>query len=105
MSRFRPVPFDPDAYAKEARRSDPAFRQEYDNLEDEFSALEELLNARRRAGLTQTELAKRMGVSQPVIARIEGNLGSRKQTPSLATLRKYAQACGQRLIIRFEAVK
>lgn len=43
-----------------------------------------------------------MGVSQPVVARIEGSIGSRKHAPSLATLRKYADACGQRLVIRFE---
>ncbi len=30
------------------------------------------------------------------------SIGSRKHAPSLATLRKYADACGQRLVIRFE---
>ncbi len=43
-----------------------------------------------------------MGVSQPVVARIEGSIGSRKHALFLATLRKYADACGQRLVIRFE---
>ncbi len=105
MSEYHPVPFDPAAYAKKAGNTDAAFREAYDGLADEFAALRELLSARQRAGLTQADLAKRMGVSQPVVARIEGNLGSRKQTPSLATLRKYAEACGQRLVIRFESVK
>ena len=43
-----------------------------------------------------------MGMSQPVVARIEGSIGSRKHAPPVATLRKYADACGQRLVIRFE---
>jgi len=43
-----------------------------------------------------------MGVSQPVIARIESSAGSHKHAPSLATLRRYAEACGQRLVIRLE---
>lgn len=59
-----------------------------------------LLRARKDAGLTQAEVAERMGVSQPVLARIESSLGSRKHSPSLATLRKYADACGKKLVIQ-----
>lgn len=99
---YNPVTFNPRAFAEDARQRDPAFREAYDGMADEFAALAELLRARQRAGLTQTELAERMGVSQPVVARIEGSIGSRKHAPSLATLRKYADACGQRLVIRFE---
>lgn len=100
--KYNPVAFDPCTFAQEASKRDPAFREAYDGMADEFAALAELLRARTRAGLTQTELAERMGVSQPVVARIEGSIGSRKHAPSLATLRKYADACGQRLVIRFE---
>jgi len=100
--QYNPVAFNPRAFAEEAGKRDPAFREAYDGMIDEFAALAELLRARQRAGLTQTELAERMGVSQPVVARIEGSIGSRKHAPSLATLRKYADACGQRLVIRFE---
>ena len=100
--KYHPVAFDPHAFAVEAGKRDPAFHEAYEGMGDEFAALAELLRARQRAGLTQTELAERMGVSQPVVARIEGSIGSRKHAPSLATLRKYADACGQRLVIRFE---
>jgi DNA-binding XRE family transcriptional regulator len=102
MSDYKPVPFNPTAYAEEASRQDPEFREAYEGMADEFAALAELLKARQSAGLTQAQLAERMGVSQPVVARIEGNIGSRKHAPSLATLRRYAEACGQRLVIRFE---
>jgi transcriptional regulator with XRE-family HTH domain len=40
-----------------------------------------------------------MGVSQPVLARIESSLGNLNHAPSLSTLRRYAQACGKRLVI------
>jgi len=100
QDRYQPVAFNPKAYAVKKREADPAFRVAYDVLEDEFAALGALLHARKDAGLTQADVAARMGVSQPVLARIESSLGSRKHSPSLATLRKYADACGKKLIIQ-----
>lgn len=98
--RYQPVAFDPKSHAAKKRKTDPAFRAAYDALEDEFAALGALLHARKDAGLTQADVAERMGVSQPVLARIESSLGSRKHSPSLATLRKYADACGKKLVIQ-----
>ena len=97
---YQPVTFKPKLHAAAKRMSDPAFRVAYDALEDEFAALGALLDARKEAGLTQADVAARMGVSQPVLARIESSLGSRKHSPSLATLRKYANACGKKLVIQ-----
>jgi DNA-binding XRE family transcriptional regulator len=97
---YQPVAFDPKMHAAKKRKADPAFRVAYDALEDEFAALGALLVARKDAGLTQADVAERMGVSQPVLARIESSLGSRKHSPSLATLRKYADACGKKLVIQ-----
>lgn len=98
--KFKPVAFSPKQTAAQRRASDPEFQRAYDALEDEFAALAELLKARKDAGLTQADVAKRMGVSQPVLARIESSLGNRNHAPSLSTLRRYAQACGKRLVIR-----
>ena len=97
---YQPVPFDPKAYAAKKRQADPTFCAVYDGFEDEFAALGALLHARKEAGLTQADVAEKMGVSQPVLARIESSLGSRKHSPSLATLRKYADACGKKLVIQ-----
>jgi DNA-binding XRE family transcriptional regulator len=94
-----PIAFKAKELADRKRASDPAFKQAYDALETEFAALATLLEARREAGLTQADVAQRMGVSQPVLARIESSLGSRKHTPSLNTLKRYAEACGKRLVI------
>jgi DNA-binding XRE family transcriptional regulator len=102
MDEFKPVAFDPKAHAARRREDSTAFRDAYDALDDEFAALAVLLKARKDAGLTQAEVATKMGVSQPVLARIESSLGNRKHAPSLSTLRKYASACGKRLVIQMQ---
>jgi DNA-binding XRE family transcriptional regulator len=73
-------------------------RAEYDRLNrEEFAILDEILTARRKAGLTQAEIAKRMGTKAPAIARLESSLASGKYSPSLSTIRKYAAALGRRV--------
>jgi transcriptional regulator with XRE-family HTH domain len=78
----------------------PAVKAEYDAQAEEFALLDELLTARRQAGLTQAEVAARMGTKTPAVARLEAGGGSQRHSPSVATLRKYAQAVGCRLEIR-----
>ena len=97
-SRAKPVLFDPAAARRRWSR-DPQFRSAYDALADEFEALEELLSARRSAGLTQAQVAERMGVSQATIGRLESSAGSRKHAPSLSSLRRYADALDCDLLI------
>ena len=103
VHQFNPVPFDPKDYANQRRKTDTKFAVAYDALEDEFAALAALLKARAAAGLTQAEVATRMGVSQPVVARIESSLGTKDHSPSLNTLRRYADACGMKLVIQMVA--
>jgi transcriptional regulator with XRE-family HTH domain len=79
---------------------DPAVKAEYDAQAEEFALLDELLKARRRAGLTQAQVAARMGTKTPAVARLEAGGGSRHHSPSVATLRRYARAVGCRLEIR-----
>ena len=81
--------------------SNPKVKAAYDALEDEYAALDALLTARHKAGLTQVEVARRMGMKPSSLARIETSLGSHKHSPSLETLRKYAAACGKKLVIKF----
>ena len=54
----------------------------------------QLVEARQAAGLTQAELARRLGVSQAQVARIEK---SGYDSYTLNTLRRYVQALGKRL--------
>ncbi|MEX2122794.1 MAG: helix-turn-helix domain-containing protein [Woeseia sp.] len=77
----------------------PGVRDEYDNLAEEFELLDEILKARAEAGLTQAELAERIGTTQSAIARMETAIG--KHSPTIATLRRYAAALGYRVQVRF----
>ena len=80
--------------------SRPSVRAEVERIErDEPAWLDPLLKARHEAGLSQAQLAERMGTQAPAIARLEHSLATGKHSPSLATLRKYAQACGRRLVL------
>ena len=85
--------------AKLMRR--PGVRKEVERVErEEGVLLDLLLKARRDAGLTQAQVAERMGTQPPAIARLERSLATGKHSPSLATLRKYAEACGKELILQ-----
>lgn len=79
-------------------RQDPAYVREHASLEEEFAIAAAVIAARSHAGLTQQELAERMGTTQSVIARLEGG----KSKPSTTTLEKLAHATGTRLRISFE---
>jgi hypothetical protein len=58
-------------------------------------AAELLASVRRRRGLTQAELAKRAGTSQPVVSAYE----HRRRDPSISTLRRLVNASGERLVL------
>jgi DNA-binding XRE family transcriptional regulator len=82
--------------------SRPGVRKEVESIEREEGALLDLLlKARHEAGLTQAQVAERMGTQPPAVARLERALATGKHSPSLATLRKYAQACGKELVLHF----
>lgn len=76
---------------------DPAYRREYDALEAEFALAAALIRARADAGLTQEQLAERMGTKQAAVARWEGG----KVMPSTRTLARLAKATGTTLRIDF----
>ena len=79
----------------------PGVRVEVERIEcEEGALLDLLLKARHDAGLTQAEVAQRMGTQPPAIARLERSLATGKHSPSLATLRKYAEACGKALVLK-----
>lgn len=75
-----------------------AVKAEVDKLNrEEFAILDEILAARKAAGLSQAQIAKRMGTQAPAIARLESALATGKHSPSLSTLRKYAAALGKKV--------
>jgi predicted transcriptional regulator len=79
----------------------PAVRTEYERIErDEMPMLDSILAARKEAGLTQAQVAERMGTKATAVARLESALLSGKHSPSISTLQKYAKALGKRLDVR-----
>ena len=79
--------------------SNPRVKAEYDALAPEFEISAELVKARRRSGLSQAELAARMGTSQSTIARLE----SGQTLPSTKTLLRFARATGSKIRVRLLA--
>ena len=75
----------------------PDYVKEYEALRPEFELASAIIDARVKAGLTQEELAERMQVKQPFIARLEG--GARNTT--MKTLQRVAEATGTHLNISF----
>ena len=87
---------------KEYRRTllaDPEVEAAYDALEDEYALARAIIEARANSGLTQEELAKRMGTTQSVVARWE----SGKTLPSCRTLLRLAKATGTHFQAQFVA--
>lgn len=76
----------------------PGVRAEVGRIEREEAALlDALLKARREAGLTQAQIAARMGTQPPAVARLERALATGRHSPSIATVRRYVKACGKTL--------
>jgi len=76
-------------------------REEVGRIErEEGVLLDALLKARQAAGLTQAQVAERMGTQAPAVARLERSLATGKHSPSIATIRKYVKACGKNLVLR-----
>ena len=96
---FKPVRIDAKAELAKAMER-PDFAAAWEGLEEEYAALNELLLARKQAGLTQEEVAHRMGTTKSAVSRLEASLRRANHSPSFATPRKYAHACGKRLVIK-----
>lgn len=84
------------AEVKKDLLKDEGFRAEFVALEDEFALASQLIEARKKAQLTQEEVAKLMGTTQSVVARLE----SGRPLPSLRSLKRYAQAVNSKIEIR-----
>ena len=83
----------------------PAVKREYDAMAEEFALFDALVAARAKAGLSQADVARRMGTKVPAISRLESGGGTRKHSPSISTLRRYARAVGCQLEVRLRPEK
>ena len=87
-----------DQYLAEQLKN-PKFKKEWDELEDEYQIIENIVKARIEAHMTQTQLSEVTGITQSDISKIENGNGN--GNPSLKTLRKIAHAFGKKLKIEF----
>ena len=83
------------AYVAERRARDTEFAEEFDKLQ----LARQMRELREKAGLTQAQLAARVGTQAPGIARIE----SGRFAPRLDVLHRIAAALGKRVRIHFDA--
>jgi DNA-binding XRE family transcriptional regulator len=94
--KFKPVRHSHKEFlAKAVTRK--GFAEAYDALALEYQVADQMLRARSRAGLTQDAVAERMGTTKSAISRLES---AGKHAPSLATLKRYAEAVGCELRVK-----
>jgi DNA-binding XRE family transcriptional regulator len=95
--KYEPVFHDHKAFLKNAQKSE-GFSKAYNDLEEEYTFVREMLSARSKSGLTQEAVAELMGTTKSAVSRLES---AGKHAPSLTTLKKYARAVGCDLKIKF----
>ena len=61
----------PYATIRDRWKEDADFRREHAALEPEFKLARKLIKSRAKAGMSQSEVAARMGMRQPTVARLE----------------------------------
>jgi len=92
MDKYQPVPFK-KILARALK--DPEFKREYDALEPEFAIIRSIIRKRLQNGMSQKQLAQKMGTQQSALSRLE----SGTYNPSLAFLKKVSSALEGKLKI------
>lgn len=79
------------------KMKDPEFAREWERLEPEYAVINAILDAEQELGLTQSEFAKRCGMKQSALSRLQTG----KTSPTLKTLQQLADGMGKKLVIQF----
>jgi ribosome-binding protein aMBF1 (putative translation factor) len=85
------------AQFKKKLLSDEKLKHEYDALEPDFEIARAIIEKRLEKGLTQSQLAQKIGTKQSAISRLESGTAN----PSVQFLGKVAQALDLRLVVTF----
>jgi DNA-binding XRE family transcriptional regulator len=94
--KYKPVPHDHKVFLDRAKKRKD-FKEAYEDLEEEYAVIREMIAARSKSGLTQEGVAELMATTKSAVCRLES---AGKHAPSLATLKKYARAVNCRLEIK-----
>lgn len=86
-----------EQYLKQEIENNSALRDEFNALQPEYEIIRKLIETRMEYGLTQKELAKKCGIKQSNISRLE----SGKANPTIKFLQKIAKAMDSDLHIEF----
>lgn len=78
---------------------EPDFKKAWHDLDTEFELLSSVIKARKKKGLSQAELAQKIGTKQPALSRLQQRGFS---TASVSTLKKLAEALDMRLVIKLK---
>ena len=79
---------------------DPAVKAAYDELASIYEMKRQMIAMRKRAGLTQEQMAERLGTKKSNISRLESLTAD--NSPRLATIEDYARALGYTVKVAFE---
>lgn len=86
---------DPSEKERDAYFADPANAADIEEQQSRMDLVIALHQARRAAGLSQKQLAERIGTKQTYVAQIEKG----RKNITFSTLTKYARACGKRVAV------
>lgn len=87
-----------ETFKKEQFAKKTGLKKAYDELAPQYELAAQAIEARLKKGLSQAEMAKKIGTGQSSIARLE----SGEYNPSIAFLTKVAKATGTKLAVKFE---
>ena len=96
MKRKRKVILRPFRLLRRELFRDPEVKKAYDDLDFEFEIIKAIIRMRAKKKLTQRELARKIGVAQPALARFEAG----RTNPTLAFLKKVTEGLGLKLTVR-----
>ena len=76
---------------------DPEFKAEWEALQPQKAIIQAMIDARKRNGITQKQLAERTGIAQGDISKLENGSAN----PSIKTLQRLADGMGMKLKVEF----
>ena len=76
---------------------DPEFRAEWEALQPQKAIIQAMIDARKRSGITQKQLAERTGIAQGDISKLENGSAN----PAIRTLQRLADGMGMKLKVEF----
>ncbi len=88
-----------DQFRKKALKN-PEVKSEYDALSSAYEMKRQMIAMRKKAGLTQEQMAELLGTKKSNISRLESV--SSENSPRLATIEDYARVLGYAIKVEFE---